>query len=137
MCSTSGCWVSPDFDDSSWAVEDAAWGTRNTDEDYYYPRIKNDWSAENSDIYIRRTVTLTANDLKHKLCLMARNDDDIHFYVNGTLVAEWDYSNHVIYRRLLTDDQRALFHVGENLIAVRCHNGGGPGYVDFGLYCWE
>ncbi|MBO7498634.1 MAG: hypothetical protein J6T64_05510 [Bacteroidaceae bacterium] len=68
---------------------------------------------------------------------MARNDDDIHFYVNGTLVAEWDYSNHETYRHLFTDDQRALFHVGENLIAVRCHNGGGPAYVDFGLYYVE
>ena len=127
-------WVSPDFDDSSWPSQNAAWGTRNTGENY--PRIKNDWSAEYSDIYIRRTVTLTANDLKHKLVLKARNDDDIHFYVNGTLVAEWGYSNYV-KSWLLNEDQRALFHVGENLIAVRCHNNAGPGYVDFGLYRWE
>ena len=52
-------WAQATYDDSNWAVEQAAWGTRGE-----YPHVRNSWTDTNSDIYVRRTVTLTADDLQ-------------------------------------------------------------------------
>ena len=125
-------WASPNYDDSSWPIEEAAWGTLASYDDY--PRIKTDWRGENSDLYIRRNVTLTTEDLYRRLEIRSYHDDDVHIYINGTHVIDWGYSDHSIFRHQLSDDQRALLHAGENLIAVHCHNNEFNAYIDFGLY---
>ena len=120
-------WTLPNYIDNSWPVEEAPFEGVLDD-------ITTKWHTE--FIYIRRTVTLTNEDLQKDLAFTFSNDDDIQIYVNGTLVIECGLTNGEW--RQLTDEQRALFHEGENLVAVRCFNsGGGPGYVDFGLYRWE
>ena len=120
-------WTLPNYNDSSWPVEETPFEGELND-------FTTKWHTE--FIYIRRTVTLTDEDLQKHLAFTFLNDDDIQIYVNGTLVLEWGITNGEW--RQLTDEQRALFHEGDNLIAVCCHNsGGGPGFVDFGLYCWE
>ena len=55
-------WTQRSFNDASWKEEKAAWGTRGE-----YPNVRNDWTATNSDIYVRRHVTLTAEDLEKDL----------------------------------------------------------------------
>ena len=127
-------WAAPDYDDSGWPVEEAAWGTQGE-----YPRVKHVWKDTNSDIYIRRTVTLTAADLERELWVMFSHDDVFELFINGTRVVRTGETWLQGERQRLTDAQRALFHEGENLIAAHCHNTTGGAYVDFGLYAntWQ
>ena len=74
-------WTQRSYDDSSWKVEKAAWGTRGE-----YPYVHNAWTDTNSDIYVRRTVTLTADDLQKDLWIEFSHDDVFELYVNGTQV---------------------------------------------------
>ena len=75
-------WTDLSFDDSKWSTEDAAWGTVNE-----YPNCRHEWKQQNSDIYIRRTVSLTAEDLQKDLWIQFSHDDVFELYVNGTQVA--------------------------------------------------
>ena len=78
---TGTAWTQRGFNDSSWKEEKAAWGTANE-----YPNVHNAWTATNSDIYVRRTVTLTADDLQKDLWIEFSHDDVFELYVNGTKV---------------------------------------------------
>ena len=127
-------WAAADFDDSSWAVEEAAWGTANE-----YPRVRHSWTATNSDIYIRRTVTLTADDLGRELWVMFSHDDVFELFINGTRVVRTGETWLQGEKQRLTNAQLALLHEGDNIIAAHCHNTNGGAYVDFGLYAntWQ
>ena len=127
-------WAAPDYDDSSWSVEEAAWGTAGE-----YPRVKHVWKDTNSDIYIRRTVTITAADLERELWVMFSHDDVFELFVNGTRIVRTGETWLQGEKQRLTDAQRALLHEGDNLIAAHCHNTTGGAYVDFGLYAntWQ
>ena len=122
-------WAAANFDDSSWETQQAAWGTPNE-----YPNVKNPWTATNSDIYIRRTVNLTAEDLKKDLWIQFSHDDVFELYINGTRVVgtgeTWIQGE---THQLSTDEKRKL-RTGENVIAAHCHNTNGGAYVDFGLF---
>lgn len=125
----SGSWTASDYDDSSWALQEAAWGTAGE-----YPRVKNVWKDTNSDIYIRRRVTLTAEDLEKDLWVVFSHDDVFDLYVNGTRVVSTGETWLQGEKRQLTTSQKAALHEGENIIAAHCHNTTGGAYVDFGLY---
>ena len=122
-------WMNPSFDDSSWAIETAAWGTANE-----YPNVKTKWTDTNSDIYIRRTVSLTADDLDEDLWIVFSHDDVFEMYINGTRVISTGETWLQGERLHLSAAQRALLHEGENILAAHCHNTNGGAYVDFGLY---
>ena len=127
--SQSTGWTSPSFDDSAWKTETAAWGTAGE-----YPNVKTPWTATNSDIYIRRPVTLTAEQLEEDLWVMFSHDDVFELYINGTRIVSTGETWLQGERLQLSPAQRALLHEGENLIAAHCHNTSGGAYVDFGLY---
>ena len=122
-------WTSTTFDDSSWENQHAAWGTTDS-----YPSVGYDWSVENSDIYVRRIVNLTADDLSKNLWIQHINDDDFDLYINGTPVIYTGYTDKSVKNHRLSASEKQLLHVGENIIAAHCHNSGGPGYVDFGIF---
>ena len=122
-------WEKNTFDDSTWKTEKAAWGTANE-----YPRVKTSWTATNSDIYIRRPFTLTAEDLNEDLWIMYSHDDVFELFINGTRVINTGETWLQGERHHLTTAQKALLHEGDNLIAAHCHNTTGGAYVDFGLY---
>jgi len=131
---TGTAWAAADFDDGSWAVEEAAWGTAGE-----YPRVRHAWTATNSDIYIRRTVTLTADDLQRELWVMFSHDDVFELFINGTRVVRTGETWLQGEKQRLTSTQLALLHEGDNIIAAHCHNTNGGAYVDFGLYAntWQ
>ncbi len=122
-------WAAVDFDDSSWPVEQAAWGTVNE-----YPNVRNEWKDQNSDIYVRRTVKLDAEDLTKDLWISFSHDDVFQIYINGTLVAATGETWIQGEQRHLSDEQKALLKEGDNIIAAHCHNTTGGAYIDFGLY---
>ena len=120
-------WTQPDFDDSSWQVQEAAWGSEGNN-------IKSRWGGDNKDLYIRRTVELTEEQLKNKLFILYSHDDCFELYVNGTEVINtgntWLYDQECE----LKDELHNLLKPGKNLISAHCHNTVGGAYADFGLY---
>ena len=126
----STSWTQRSFGgESSWAEEKAAWGTRGE-----YPNVHNDWTATNSDIYVRRHVTLTAEDLEKDLWIQFSHDDVFELYVNGTLVISTGETWLQGETHQLTSQEKAKLVVGDNVLAAHCHNTSGGAYVDFGLF---
>ena len=123
-------WQQPDFDDSKWETRRAAFGSP----DLSYVRTR--WSDTNSDIWVRRTVNLTADDLKGDLWLVFSHDDTFAIWFNGENI--YDTGNIEIWREgvklHLSDALKQTLHEGTNVIAAHCHNTTGGAYLDFGLY---
>ena len=126
---TNTNWTSRSFNDSSWALEKAAWGTAGE-----YPNVNNSWTSTNSDIYVRRTVTLTADDLKKDLWIQFSHDDVFELYVNGTQVISTGETWLQGETHQLTAQEKAKLVVGDNVLAAHCHNTSGGAYIDFGLF---
>ena len=127
---TSGTtWTKEDFDDSSWQVQQGAFGSPNE-----YPNINTPWTATGSDYYIRRYVTLTVEDLQQDLALIYSHDDVCQAYLNGRRVANTGntWVQNVVYK--LTDADKAVLHEGQNVIAYHVHNTTGGALADIGLY---
>ena len=122
-------WTTRSFDDSSWNEEKAAWGTPGE-----YPNVNNSWTAANSDIYVRRTVTLTAEDLKKDLWVQFSHDDVFELYINGTQVVGTGETWIQGETHQLTTQEKNKLQVGENVLAAHCHNTSGGAYIDFGLF---
>ena len=128
--STSGTtWTKEDFDDSAWETGQGAFGTKSE-----YPNVYTNWTATNSDYYIRRYITLTAEDLQQKLALIYSHDDVCQAFINGRRVVNTGntWVQNVIYN--LTDADKAVLHEGQNVIAYHVHNTTGGALADIGLY---
>ena len=122
-------WQAPDFPAAGWVKERAAWGS--TDRTYIGTR----WSCENGgDIYIRREVDLTADQLQKDLYLKYSHDDVFELYVNGNQVVSTGFTwvDNVLLQ--INDSIRSFFHEGKNIVAAHCHNTIGSQYADFGLF---
>ena len=126
---TNTDWTRLDFNASSWASQPAAWGTKGE-----YPNVNTPWTATNSDIYVRRSVNVTAADLEKELWVQFSHDDVFELYINGERVVSTGETWKQGEQHKLTPAQKALLKVGNNVIAAHCHNTTGGAYVDFGLY---
>ena len=121
-------WQKPDFNDAAWREGTAAFGSP----DLSFVRTR--WSEENSDLYVRRTIDLSAADLQEELVLIYSHDDVFELFVNGTKVADTGETWREGIRLPLNDELKKLLHPGKNVIASHCHNTTGGAYTDFGLY---
>ena len=121
-------WQKPDFNDAAWREGTAAFGSP----DLSYVRTR--WSEENSDLYVRRTIDVTAADLQEELMLIYSHDDVFELFINGTKVADTGETWREGIRLPLSDELKKLLHPGKNVIASHCHNTTGGAYTDFGLY---
>ena len=128
--STSGTsWTKEQFDDSSWETQQGAFGTKGE-----YPNINTSWTATGSDIYIRRYINLTEEDLQKSLALIYSHDDVCQAYINGRrLVSTGNtWVQNVVYA--LTEADKAVLHEGQNVIAYHVHNTTGGALADIGLF---
>ena len=122
-------WQQPTYaPGNSWQEGQAAWGSDGLS------YVRTHWSDLNSDLYVRRIVSLTAEDLKEDLYLVYSHDDVFELYLNGTKVADTGETWVEGVQLHLTPELKALLHDGENLIAAHCHNTTGGAYTDFGIY---
>ena len=121
-------WQKPDFNDAAWREGTAAFGSP----DLSFVRTR--WSEENSDLYVRRTIDVTAADLQEELMLIYSHDDVFELFINGTKVADTGETWREGIRLPLSDELKKLLHPGKNVIASHCHNTTGGAYTDFGLY---
>lgn len=121
-------WQAPDFDAQGWKEGQAAWGSDGLS------FVRTHWRDENSDLYVRRTFSLTSADLSSDLWLMYSHDDVFEIYINGTKVADTGETWREDVKLHLTSDLKHLLKEGKNVIAAHCHNTTGGAYTDFGLY---
>ncbi|MCR5130309.1 MAG: DUF4965 domain-containing protein [Prevotella sp.] len=125
---TGSNWTNPSFDAQGWQHGKAAWGSKDLS------FVRTSWSQENSDLYVRRSFKLSANDLKEDLFLVYSHDDVFEIYINETKVAETGETWVDGVQLKLDSSLKALLHEGENVIAAHCHNTTGGAYTDFGLF---
>ena len=104
-------WQKESFDASSWKTEKAAWGSEGEN-------ISSRWGQTGSDIYIRREVELTAQQLQEDLYVKYSHDDVFELYINGTKVADTGetWVNGVVLH--LDGDLKNLLHAGKNIISA-------------------
>ena len=121
-------WQQPDFDDTAWREGTAAFGSP----DLSFVRTR--WSEEHSDLYVRRTIDVTAADLQEELVLIYSHDDVFELFINGTKVADTGETWREGIRLPLDGELKALLRPGKNVIAAHCHNTTGGAYTDFGLF---
>ena len=121
-------WQKPGFDDSAWKEGKAAFGTKDN------LSMRTLWTGDDANIYIRRTVQLSADQLQKDLYLVWSHDDDGTIYINGTQVrSEKGYRSSA--RIALDSNMKQLLHEGSNVIAMHGHNVKNGALADFGLYC--
>lgn len=119
-------WKSLDYDDSSWAIGQAVFGTQNE------PNLSTLWQTK--DIWVRRTFNID-EDLKDRDVFLHYSHDDIfELYINDIQVVSTDYSWKYDVQIELSEEVKATLKKGENIITAHCHNRTGGAYVDFGLY---
>ena len=119
-------WEKPDF--SGWTEGTAAFGSPDLS------NVRTHWSEQNSDLYVRRSVELTADDLNNDLYLVYSHDDVFEIFINGTSVAKTGETWREGVKLHLSDDVKKLLKPGKNVIAAHCHNTTGGAYTDFGLF---
>lgn len=125
----SSAWNEEDFDDSGWETQDGAFGSQGE-----YPNVNTPWTSTGSDIYIRRRVTLTEEDITKDLYIIYSHDDVCEGYINGRKMFSTGetWVQNVKYR--LTEEDKAVLKAGDNVIAYHVHNTTGGALADIGLY---
>ena len=121
-------WEKPGFDDSKWKRAKAAFGSPNLS------NVRTPWDQQHSDLYVRRTVDLTPEDIAGDLFMVYSHDDVFTLFVNGAIVAKTPETWKEGVKLQFTDDMKKLLRPGKNVIAAHCHNTTGGAYTDFGIY---
>ena len=117
-------WHQPEFDASGWLTGQAGFGTG----DIYAGGTGTPW--QETDIWMRASFKVDAPFDLYRLTL--QHDDDAEVYINGALVlSESGWTS--AYSEQVLDAVAQAVKVGDNTIAVHCHNNDGPGFVDVGL----
>ncbi|MGQ9732704.1 MAG: sugar-binding domain-containing protein [Candidatus Zipacnadales bacterium] len=119
-------WIQPDFDDSSWGIGLGGFGRQGTPGAI----IGTTWETE--DIWLRRTVMVSEINGRY-LFLLIHHDEDAEVYVNGRLVAKFNHYTQAYVLHNATDALRQALRVGENTIAVHCHQTVGGQFIDVGI----
>ena len=121
-------WEKPNFTPQGWKEGRAAWGSDGLS------HVNTHWSDLNSDLYVRRDVELSANDLNNDLYLIYSHDDVFEIFINGTKVATTGETWREGVKLHLDGELKGLLKPGKNVIAAHCHNTTGGAYTDFGVF---
>ncbi|MFH5805041.1 glycoside hydrolase family 2 protein [Alienimonas sp. DA493] len=118
-------WQEPGFDASAWEEGPGGFGTRGTDG----ARVGTRWTTD--DIWLRKTFELKS--LPTKPALLVSHDEDAEIYLNGEKVAEFDGYVTEYFTVPLSQKAAGALKVGENVLAVHCHQTNGGQFVDVHL----
>jgi hypothetical protein len=121
----SADWLKPGFDDSGWTQGKGGFGSPGTPGAV----IGTEWRT--SDIWIRRTFRADTAEFA-LVALKLHHDEDTEIYLNGQQVAA--LTGFVTdYFTALTDALSKAIVVGDNLLAIHCHNTVGGQFIDAGI----
>ncbi|MDR2361397.1 MAG: DUF4965 domain-containing protein [Prevotellaceae bacterium] len=120
-------WEQPKFNDAKWKKGTSAFGTR------HQTAVRTPWRAPVRDIWVRREINLSAEDLAKPLYLQYSHDDDVFIYVNGVEIV--NTGNACAEDRTLRLPEKATqaLKPGKNVLAAHCINRVGEALLDFGL----
>ncbi len=119
-------WEKPGFDDSKWTEGAAAFGTENE------MSVGTVWTSR--DVWVRRTVELSPQQMAAPLYLRLLHDDNVELYINGEQVVRERYLNRKEVVVTVTDEMKSKASNGCLVIAAWCENTAGDAYLDFGIY---
>lgn len=123
----SGNWQAAGYDDRQWKSGEGPFGTRENE-----PTAQTQWSEEK--IWVRRAFQLDESLAGRTVYLEYSHDDGVIIYVNGIEVVNSGPSTGRNKRIKLSEAVVNTLKRGENLIAGFCHNTGGNGLFDVGLF---
>ncbi|MDR1925131.1 MAG: hypothetical protein LBQ66_12235 [Planctomycetaceae bacterium] len=121
-------WEKADFDDSSWKKGKGGFGTSTTPN----TTVRTEWNT--NDIWIRKSFTLSASDVKDasQLALDIFHDEDAEVFVNGVSVLKargyttgYKLAHPAVLGKTLKE--------GKNTIAIYCKQTSGGQYIDAGI----
>ena len=119
-------WENLGFNDSAWQEGKSGFGTAGTPGAI----IGTVWNG--NDIWLRREVELSGDDLKNLQVWMA-HDEDAQVYLNGVLGVNVSLYDTSYDEFPLNKKSKAALKPGKNLIAVHCHQTTGGQYIDVGF----
>ena len=119
-------WFQLNYTDASWQQGQSGFGTANTPGTV----VKTVWNK--SDIWMRREVSFTADQLKNVQAWM-HHDEEAEVYINGVLALKTSGFTSSYESFELTPAGKAALKPGKNLIAIHCHQTQGGQYVDMGF----
>ena len=118
-------WQKPGFDDSGWRQGKGGFGSPGTPGAV----IGTEWRT--SDLWIRRTFRADTTEFA-LFGLKLHHDEDTEIYLNGQRVAV--FAGYVAgYFTALEDALAKAIVVGDNSIAIHCHNTVGGQFIDAGI----
>ncbi|MBX3745851.1 MAG: DUF4965 domain-containing protein [Verrucomicrobiae bacterium] len=120
-------WMDPGFDDASWELAPAGFGTRGTPGAI----VRTEWNTPN--IWIRRTFDLPSDLPTDGLHLHLHHDEDVRVYLNGRLILERSGYTTDYETIPLTPAAIEALRPGLNILAIHCRQTGGGQYIDAGL----
>ena len=125
-------WTAVNFNDGNWATENASWGSKEG-----YGNRTTEWSGENTDIYVRREIELTADDLAKELWVAFSHFDVFELYLDGKQVTSTGETWIMDEKKQIPADVVKSLTPGKHVLAAHCHNTTGGAYLDFGIYTNE
>ncbi len=122
-------WAAADFDDAAWKEGEGGFGTQGTPSSV----VRTTWDTD--DIWLRRAVELTADDIANPESMLAyvSHDEDAEVYINGVKIGEFKGYQYYYYADVDTKALASALKVGKNVVAVHCNQTKGGQYIDFGL----
>jgi len=120
-------WFQQSFDEKDWKQGRLPFSTEVNNESVG----KTIWNTK--EIWLRREFDL--NDLNYEnLQLLIQYDDDVEVYLNGILAYSCSpcYVSDYVVRKISTQAKKAL-KKGKNIMAIRCKNPQGGGFIDAGI----
>jgi hypothetical protein len=120
-------WFTNNHDDSNWELGMGGFGTSNT------PGAIVNTTWDSSDIWLRQTFEVDSLPESAELFLRLHHDEIVQIYLNGQLVAERPGNVGEYIFGPLSRDSLSLLRVGQNVLAIHCHQTDGGQYIDAGL----
>lgn len=122
----NGAWTDFAFDDASWTLGDAGFGTRDTPGAV----VRTTWKT--ADIWMRRTFDLTSASLSDPYWNI-NHDEGADVYLNGVLAAQLAGYSSGYVRIPFSAAAKAALRAGRNVLAVHVHQTTGGQYADVGI----
>lgn len=121
----AGGWSNPSYDESQWQHGPGGFGTAGTPGGV----VRTRWNTK--DIWLRKAFRV--DRVPERVSIDLHHDDEIEIYLNGRLVYE-KQGFLIAYQRIMLPPEAAqALVVGDNVLAVHCHQTTGGQYVDVGL----
>ncbi len=119
-------WTNFNFDDSHWSKGMSGFGTKGTPD----IRINTEWNT--TDIWLRKKFVIETGKLPKHVVLHLFYDDIAQVFINGIKVDNGLFDP-FISRYAAFDVDPHAFKVGDNVIAVHCHQLIGSQGIDVGV----